>query len=60
MFCIKYTVGSYTADWCDPSIRGNTKPMTFHDPVMAEQEAEALNIQFNNEGYAFTVAPYTC
>lgn len=55
MYCIQFTVGSASGKWCDPSIRGNTEPMTFHCKTMAEQEAEALNIQFNNEGYAFSV-----
>ena len=58
MYCIKFTVGSASGMWCDPCIRGNTNPMTFHDKGNAEQEAETLNIQYNNEGYSFTVADY--
>lgn len=58
MYCIKFVVGSAEGTWCDPCIRGNTDPMLFHDPVNAEREAESLNIQYNNEGYSFTVAPH--
>lgn len=58
MFCIKYTVGDYTGLWCDPCIRGNVEPLTYHDRGNADNEASDLNRQYNNEGYKFFVAEH--
>ncbi len=55
MYRITYTVGGFSASWCDPTIRGNTEPMEYHSYEMAEKEIEFLSLQYAAEGYTFTI-----
>ena len=57
VYCIKFKVGDYTGSWCDPSIRGNVEPLTYHSESNAAIECAMLNCQYNNEGYSFWVEP---